>query len=135
MKTIKIALVLVRASALLALVLGVLMWLGMGAASLRGVHMLLGFILVLALWALAVVAAGSHLYGLAIAGILWGLIVAGLGNAQVRLMPGDSHWVIQVVHVLVGLAAIGLAEAIAKRVRLRREGSAGGAVSPSAGQT
>lgn len=128
MKTVRIALMLVRACGITALVLGVLMWTGMGA-SLRGVHMVLGFILVLALWVLAVVAAGSHLYGLAIAGIFWGLIVAGLGNAQVRMMPGASHWMIQVVHVIVGLGAVGLAEAIAKRVRARREGVT---VSPSA---
>jgi hypothetical protein len=131
MKTVRVASLLARVCGATALLLGAFMWLGMGAG-LRPMHMLLGFVLVLALWALSIVAASSNLYGLALLGILWGLVVAGLGSAQVNIMPGASHWVIQVVHLLVGASAAGLAEAIARRVRLRRQGAA---VSPSAGQT
>ncbi len=117
---------LVRACGITVLVLGMLMWLGIGNVPLRPVHMILGFVLVLALWALSFVAAGAHLYPLALAGIVWGLVVAGLGNAQVKMMPGASHWVIQLVHLLVGVAAMGLGEAIAKRIRIRRGGEAQG---------
>jgi hypothetical protein len=120
MQTVRIASILVRVSGIAALILGILLWMGIAYSALRPVHMVLGFLLVLGLWTLAVVAARSHLYALAGAGIVWGLIVAGLGNAQVNIMPGASHWVIQVVHLIVGGCAIGLGEAIAKRVRLRR---------------
>jgi len=42
-----------------------------------------------------------------------------LGLAQDRLLPGSAHWLIQVLHLLVGLAAIGQGEALAARI-LRR---------------
>jgi hypothetical protein len=38
---------------------------------------------------------------------------------QARLLPGDFHWIIQVLHLLVGLAAIGLGEDLAGRIRNR----------------
>ncbi len=39
-----------------------------------------------------------------------------LGLTQTQLLPGQSHWVIEVVHLLVGLGAIGLAEWMAAAV-------------------
>jgi hypothetical protein len=32
-------------------------------------------------------------------------------------MPGNGHWVVQVVHLVLGMAAIASGEAIAGRVR------------------
>jgi hypothetical protein len=48
--------------------------------------------------------------------IAWGLVVPILGLSQDGLLPGPAHWVIQVLHLLVGLAAIGLAEALSVRL-------------------
>jgi hypothetical protein len=80
--------------------------------------MLLGFVLVLLLWALAGLAAraGAGL-GLAGLGIVWGLVVVALGMTQTRLLPGDFHWVIKLLHLLVGLAALGLAERLAAGIK------------------
>jgi hypothetical protein len=112
--------ILVRVAGLILIVLGVLFWTD-HALTLVPVHMLVGFVLVFSLWALAVLAAraGVHL-GLVALAIGWGFIVPVLGLTQERLLPGDAHWVIQVLHLLVGLGAIGQAEGLAARIKGRR---------------
>ena len=103
----------VRAVGLAMLVLGVVVWTG-DAAALIAVHMLLGIVLVLALWAVAVLAlqAGTRPALPAIA-IAWGLLMAAFGLVQAQILPGDGlHIVIQVAHLAVGLIAIGLGEAL-----------------------
>jgi hypothetical protein len=42
-----------------------------------------------------------------------------LGVTQSGLLPGDYHWVIQALHLAVGLGAIGLAEELARRIKRR----------------
>jgi hypothetical protein len=112
---------LVRVIGSIMLVLGALFWTG-NMLSLIPVHMLLGLILVLSLWAVAVLAAraGVHL-GLVALAIGWGLVVPALGFSQDAILPGPAHWLIQVLHLLVGLAAIGLAETLARRGKARLE--------------
>ncbi|MBK9710891.1 MAG: hypothetical protein IPO81_06055 [Kouleothrix sp.] len=107
---------LVRLVGLAVLVLGVLFWTG-NALQFLPVHMLLGLALVILLWALAGLAAraGVHPGAVALA-IGWGLLVPALGITQSRLLPGSAHWVIQALHLLVGLGAIGQAEGLARRI-------------------
>jgi hypothetical protein len=45
------------------------------------------------------------------------VLVLVLGLTRQRLLPGDGHWVIQVVHLLLGLGAIGRGEGLATRIR------------------
>jgi hypothetical protein len=79
--------------------------------------MLIGFTLVLTLWVLAMLAARAGVNpGLVAFALLWGALVLALGLTQQRLLPGDSHWVIQVVHLIVGLIAIGQGEGLATRI-------------------
>ena len=47
----------------------------------------------------------------------------GLGLTQSQLLPGDAHWVVQVLHLLVGLVAMGLAQDLAARTRRGGGGS------------
>jgi hypothetical protein len=83
--------------------------------------MLLGLVLVLALWVLAGLAARAGVpLGLVALAVAWGLIVPALGLTQDQLLPGSAHWVIQVLHLLVGLGAIGQAEGLAARIRARQ---------------
>lgn len=103
----------VRVVGVAMLVLGFVIWTG-SAAALVPVHMLLGIVLVLALWTVAVLAlqAGARPALPAIA-IAWGVLMAAFGLTQAQILPGDSlHVVIQVAHLVVGLGAIGLAEAV-----------------------
>ena len=109
--------VLIRLLGLIMIVLGLLFWTG-NALTLIPVHMLLGMTLVLLLWTQAVLAAragaGASLVAL---GLVWGLVVVALGMMQNRLLPGEFHWVIKVLHLLVGIAALGLAERLAGSIK------------------
>jgi len=110
---------LIRLTGLVQIVLGVLFWTG-NARGLIPLHMLVGFVLVLSLWVMAALAARAGVQpGLVALAAVWGLVVPVLGLAQDRLLPGSAHWLIQVLHLLVGLAAIGQGEALAARI-LRR---------------
>jgi hypothetical protein len=100
-----------------ALVLGVLIWTG-NALTLIPIHMLAGIVLVLSLWILAIMAAVSSVpRGLVALAIVWGLIVPILGMTQTRLLPGDAHWVIQILHLLIGIGAMALGQGLARRIK------------------
>jgi hypothetical protein len=102
----------VRVTGLALIAMGLLMWAGI-APGLRSIHMLIGIVLVAALLTAAGLAlrAGVKPVLPAIA-IAWGLLTVALGLAQAQLMAGDGHVVIQVAHLLVGIVAIGLGEAL-----------------------
>ena len=108
---------LLRGLGLIMIVLGLLFWTG-NALNFIGLHMLLGMLLVLFLWALAIMAARSGTsLGLVALGIAWGLIVVTLGMTQNQLLLGDAHWVIKVLHLLVGIVALGIAERLAGSIK------------------
>lgn len=109
----------VRVSGIVLLVLGVIFWTG-NLDSLRIVHILLGLLLVLGLWTLAFLALRARVaVRLAVLGLAWGVIAPVLGLTQVNLLTGGWHWVIQVLHLLVGLGAIGLAEQLGRMIKGR----------------
>ena len=112
-----IAHTLVRLAGLTAIVLGVLFWTG-NAQVLIPVHMLIGLVLVLSLWTLAFLAAQAGVNrGFVALAVVWGFIVPVLGLTQGQLLPGDYHWVIKVVHLLVGLGAMGQGDGLAARIK------------------
>jgi hypothetical protein len=112
---------IVRVGGLAMIALGLLFWSG-NALSLIPVHMLLGLILVLCLWALAVLGAFARAgWGRIALAAVWGLITPVLGVTQGAIVPGDMHWIIQIVHLLVGLALMGQAEQLARRIRAARD--------------
>ncbi len=112
-----IALILVALSGLTELVLGALFWTG-HALTLISLHMQVGFAFVIALWALAALAARAGASpGLAGFTFLWGLVVAVVGMLQDRLLPGEAHWAIKTVHLLIGLVPLGLARMLIAGVR------------------
>ena len=107
---------LVRILGIILIILGVLFWTG-HALQLVPLHMLLGLLFVLALWLLAGVAfRAGGLGGFASAVVVWGIIVLVFGMGQRTLMPGGAHWVIQVLHLLIGLAAMGVGDRLAGRL-------------------
>lgn len=115
--TAKIVQILIRLCFLILLGLGVLFWTG-HALDLVNLHMLVGTILVLGLWVMAILGARARAgWGLVAMAAIGGLVVLGLGMAQAQLVQGDLHWTVRVTHLLVGLAAIGLAEQLAVRIR------------------
>ncbi len=111
---------LVRLCGLILITLGILFWTG-NAVTLIPVHMLLGLILVLSLWVLAALSVQAGVpIGMAAGAAVTGLIALVLGMTQDSLLPGGAHWVIQVLHLLVGMAAAGPGEMIGGRLRRKR---------------
>lgn len=101
---------------LVLIVLGALSWTGR-ALSLVPVHMLLGVLFVVCLWLLAALALFARAgRGPAVLVLVWSLIVLALGVAQLRLLPGSLHWLVQLMHLAVGLIAMGLGHAVARSI-------------------
>jgi len=122
--TLTISLMLVRISGVLLLILGLLIWTE-GAGGLIPIHMLLGLVLVLSMWVLAAVSTRAGVStGLAAGVAVGGLVVLVFGMTQTSLLPGGSHWVIQILHLLVGMAAVASGEVIGGTVRRNRVAAA-----------
>ena len=107
--TAAISLWIVRVAGTLQLVLGALFWTGHAYAFLP-VHIISGAVIVLTLWTVAVLAiiAGTR-RGLALFGLLWGLALPAFGMQQATMLVGSMHWIVRVLHLLMGLAAMALA--------------------------
>jgi hypothetical protein len=101
------------------LVLGIIFWTG-NALGLVDLHQLIGILLVLGLWTQAFLAYRAGVSGGLVAGAaVWGLLVPIVGLTQRDLLAGSAHWVIQVIHLLLGLGLIALAENLATRAKAR----------------
>ncbi len=120
MKVLNISLMVLRLAFLVELVLGILFWLNI-ADQLILLHEAVGFVVVIALWLIGLAQGfikGGN-FGLALATFIVGLALAIVGLYQQLWLPGSLHWIIQVIHLLLGLSAIGLGEMIAGRARRR----------------
>jgi hypothetical protein len=108
---------LIRVTALIQIATGIPLWIK-HATGMTPIHMLIGLVLVLCLWALAVIGARARAGGWLVAmAFVWGAITVLLGMTQAQIMPGAGHWMIRVVHILIGLGAIGMAEALGARIK------------------
>jgi uncharacterized integral membrane protein len=111
----RILLMLMRVGAGVQVVVGLGLWSGRWY-SLAGMHRTVGIAYVILLWVLAVLAmAQRRSIKLALFGLLWGLVVAALGFAQQGILMGDLHWIVRVVHLVIGLAAMPIAEQLAPK--------------------
>jgi hypothetical protein len=112
-----IAQMTIRASGVLLILLGLAIWTGR-ADQVTPVHELLGFVLVLALWTLSFFAAraGVPMRWVVLA-VAWGLAAPIIGLTQQNLVTGDWHWTIQVLHLLIGVGAIGQGENLVVRMK------------------
>jgi hypothetical protein len=115
---IRIASIVLSLAGLLALALGLLFWTG-AALNLVSMHMLLGL---LAVGALLVIGVGQALstggsWLLAICALVVGVLMLFIGMNQASLMVGELHWVIRVIHLVLGLLTIALGHMGAARYR------------------
>ena len=101
---------LVRLCGLILIILGIIFWTG-HARGLIPVHMVVGLLLAVALWVLAFLGARAHL-GTAFVALVavWALLMVLFGAVQASMMPGRAHWVVQVLHLIVGIAALGMGD-------------------------
>jgi hypothetical protein len=109
----------IRVVGVVQLALGLAFWTG-NALGLIDLHQLLGILLVLALWTQAALAYRAGVpAGMVAAAVVYGLIVPIVGLTQRELLPGSAHWLIQVLHLLLGIGLLGLAENLATRAKAR----------------
>ena len=111
---------LIRLLGVIVLVLGIVLWTGHGGEELKKGHETLAILLVIALWVLSALAFQAHVkIPLVAVGVAWGLIAVALGLGQTSLLTGSGHWVIQVLHLLVGLGVIGLGESLGANINAK----------------
>lgn len=107
---------LLRLLVVVQLIIGIGIWIG-SWVGLTGVHVIIGFLFVLTLWAIALIALFKRrLVGVAIVAILWGVLLVGFGFAQRGIMVGNAHWIIRVIHLLIALGAMPFAERLTRAV-------------------
>lgn len=112
----RIAAMTLRVIFLINLVLGILFWthtlVGQSAGGWMLLHMALGILFVAALWLLGALQAmrGGPL------GLMAGTFAIGLLLAIIGFVQDETAW-LQIIHVLLALAAIGLGEMSAARYR------------------
>jgi hypothetical protein len=106
----------VRVAGLITLVLGLIIWVG-APGMLYPLHLLLGIILTGGLWALALLGlrAGTGPV-LPLVAVAWSILMVLFGLNQVQILP-ESQALIEVAHLVVGLVAIGIGEALGARIR------------------
>ncbi len=120
MKVLNITIMVLRVAVLVAVILGILFWVNV-ALNLIPLHMLIGIIVVLCLWIIGL-AQGFMKGGslpLAVLTFVLGLALAIVGLYQQQWLIGPAHWIIQVIHLLLGLSAIAVAEMIVGRTKKR----------------
>ena len=111
----RVLLMLMRIGAGVQVVVGLGLWNGRWY-SLVDMHRTVGVIYVVLLWMLAIIAlVQRRSVKVALFGITWGFVIAALGFAQQGILIGDLHWIVRVVHLIVGLAAMPIAERLAPR--------------------
>jgi hypothetical protein len=111
-----ISLWIVRVAGTLELVLGALFWTG-HAYTYVPLHIIAGATIVLTLWTVAVLAVIARTHrALAVFGLLWGLALPAFGMRQATLLIGPMHWIVRVIHLLMGLAAMALAGTLGQAI-------------------
>jgi hypothetical protein len=114
--TATICIWIVRVAGTLQLLLGALFWTG-HAYSFLPLHIMSGLVIVLTLWTVAALALVVRTRkGLALFGLLWGLALPAFGMIQAGVLTGPMHWLIRVLHLLMGLAAMALAAMLGQAI-------------------
>lgn len=107
---------IIRLAGTVALVLGLLIWtLQLDVVS---IHMLFGLLVALSLLVISLLSAFTRELRLAgILGIVYAFILPLLGINQETLLVGSLHWLIEVLHLLVGIGALAFAGVLSMRYR------------------
>lgn len=126
---VKVARAVLMGSGALVVVLGLIIWTG-NADGLIGIHELLAYVLVLALWTIAAIAARSGVsWRLVVLAVVWSVVAAVLGGYQEKLVEGDWHWTIQVLHLVVGMGIMAWGQLLV--IVIRRKAAAGALRGPA----
>ena len=119
--TARILQIIVGLAGLCALALGLFIWIA--NVDLTDIHMLFGLLVTLGLLVMsifALTARGLRIWGMV--GIVYAIVVLIFGVSHSTLLVGNQHWLIQALHLLVGLGAIVLTGALGARYRTLKLG-------------
>lgn len=120
---VRITMMVMRLCVLITLIIGILLWIKVIGIPLVLLHMILGLLIALSLVILGsfIVTVKGRNIGLAIGAFVLAICMVALGLHQQSILLGSPlHWIIQVVHLLLGLLALGMAEMIAGRYKRLR---------------
>jgi hypothetical protein len=105
-----------RIGGLAAFVLGLMI----SRSPVLQLHMTIGGIVA---GALAIIAAWALAQGVrvpvAVVALLWAAATVYVGMKQMQWMTDGGHWIVEVVHALIGIGAIGLAEMLGAGIMKR----------------
>lgn len=120
MRTMNIFNWILRIAGVCALILGLSIW--TFQLDVINVHMLFGLLVTISLLVISFLATFTRgLRVLGIIGIIYAFILPLLGMNQETLLIGNLHWLIQLLHMLVGIGALALGGIISWRyLRLRK---------------
>ncbi|HEX2911414.1 MAG TPA: hypothetical protein VH186_11430 [Chloroflexia bacterium] len=115
---VRIVPMVLRVCYIAIIVLGILLWTG-NFDSLKGIHMIVGLLIVAGIWFLGIlqgVRGGS--IPLAAASVVLGLVLIYVGLYQESWLEDSSnHWIVQIVHFVLGLSVLGIGEAVSARAK------------------
>ena len=114
-KFAKILAMIVRVFFIVELVLGVL--LTNAHLQYLPMHMGFGFLVAICVAILAIMACVKRDFGIGVVGLIFAILLPVIGIKQFPLKFGTQIGLIQIVHVVVALAAVGVAEALHARIR------------------
>jgi hypothetical protein len=108
-------LTLIRLCVGIQLVMGIALWTGRGYQWVgihRGIGLLLVFLLIVEIVIAAMRRVSAPVLALAVA---WVLLLPALGMTQQRILPGDTHWIVRIIHLVVGVASAPIAAILVMR--------------------
>ena len=129
--TARLLQIVVAITGLCALVLGLFIWIA--NIDLTDIHMLFGLLVTLGLLVMSIIAltaSGLRIWGMI--GIVYAIVVLIFGVSHSTILVGNLHWLIQTLHLLVGIGAIVLTGLIGARYRTLKRGAAKPAVESQA---
>jgi hypothetical protein len=112
----KVLIMLIRLIAVFAIVLGILLLSGTNTSYLQ-IHIGIGFLLTVLVVILAILALVRGAVAPGIVGIVFAFLLPYVGLKQFPLRFGASLGWIQILHVLVALLTLGLAEMLHGKIR------------------
>ena len=116
-KSLTVLMMLARLLGVVQIVVGLAIWFGSMTGAVA-FHTAIGSLFVLVVW----IVAGIALFalpkrGVALFTLLWGGLLLWFGMAQITFLPGTGHWAVRVAHLLVGVATMGLVEALGGAIK------------------
>ena len=115
---------IIRLTGLTQVVLGVMFW-NRRALELIHVHIMIGMTFVIALLVAIGLATRAGLQrSLVVMAVAYAIIVPVFGYLHPRLLPRSAHWIIQALHLAIGLGAMAIAARLGGYTRRRRAGRA-----------